>query len=272
MTTMTVEEQIDQWSNPDRQREPDQIRLAKLMYKTFKSSPHGKWPEGRRYIHAAYWLAEAPPYIYQDRFGETPDQKELVTLWEKAGGSFYVEDGHLRFLPFEEMDEKEREDFKARTSSGYERGNDRGIDIAGYSSDKRMLLAVQVKTIRGTSPDWAVHFRRNLLSHPFLPDATYFLIVTPDAIYLWKNNAPPDALPDYAIDGKEMLEAFANKLSLSLEGMSIYGFEMLVATWLQDLIFSDLSPETADPSLQWLFESGLYAAMKNGLVLLEEVA
>lgn len=149
---------------------------------------------------------------------------------------------------------------------------DRGIDIAGYSSDKRLLLVVQVKTIRGTSPEWAMQLRRNLLSYPSLSDAPYFLIVTPDAIYLWKNNAPPDAPPDHAINGKEILEAYANKLSLSLEGMSIYGFEMLVATWLQDLIFSDLSPETADPSLQWLFESGLYGAMKNGLVLLEEAA
>ncbi len=147
-------------------------------------------------------------------------------------------------------------------------------DLSGYSSDNRLLLAVEVKSKRGASPEWAMQFRGNLLSHSFLPDTPYFLMATPDVFFLWKNaaSAAPDALPDYTLDAKEALGSLIDRASLSLETISKQGLEFLIATWLQDLILSDLSTETAPPRLRWLFESGLYDALKNGLVLLGEAA
>ena len=46
---------------------------------------------------------------------------------------------------------------------------------------------------------------------------------------------------------------------------------MLVTSWLHDLIDFDLRRDEVGPRRQWLFDSGLYDAIKNGSVVTEVV-
>ena len=40
-------------------------------------------------------------------------------------------------------------------------------------------------------------------------------------------------------------------------------------SWLEDIVRTELQRDTVDPSLQWLFDSGLYEAVTRGSVAIE---
>src|ERR1017187_7819118 len=65
-----------------------------------------------------------------------------------------------------------------------------GIDFVAYDRDGGVLLLAEAKSRHGTSQDWAAGLRRNMLAHGLLPWAKYFLIATPERMYLWKQERP----------------------------------------------------------------------------------
>src|SRR5215216_3652568 len=65
-----------------------------------------------------------------------------------------------------------------------------GIDFVAYDPEGRVLLLAEAKSRHGTSESWAARLRRNMLSHGMLPWSKYFLIATPERIYLWKQPQP----------------------------------------------------------------------------------
>jgi hypothetical protein len=60
-------------------------------------------------------------------------------------------------------------------------------DLSLYDRDGRLIAIAEVKNKRGTSPEWAAKFRRNLLVHSRYAQADFFLLATPDRLYVWKN-------------------------------------------------------------------------------------
>jgi hypothetical protein len=147
-------------------------------------------------------------------------------------------------------------------------------DILVYSPDNKPVLVVEVKNKRAASQDWAAQMRHNLMSYPAIANSEYFMLALPDVFYLWKHALPegPAVAPDYIIDPKPLLSPYVDQRLVSLEKISGRGIEMLVTIWLSNLAASDLSSETSNPALGWLFESGLYAAIKNGSILLGDAA
>lgn len=59
------------------------------------------------------------------------------------------------------------------------------IDFVVYDREGRVVLLAEAKNRRGTSGHWAAGLRKNMLSHGVLPWAKYFLIATPERMYLW---------------------------------------------------------------------------------------
>ncbi len=59
------------------------------------------------------------------------------------------------------------------------------IDFVAYDRQGRVLLLAEAKSRRGTSESWAAGLRQNMLSHGLLPSSKYFLIATPERLYLW---------------------------------------------------------------------------------------
>jgi hypothetical protein len=103
-----------------------------------------------------------------------------------------------------------------------------------------------------------------------LPNAPYFLLALSDFFYLWKDAASiVEAQPDYKIEAREALSSYIDESTQPLNDISGYGLELLVASWLEGFVNSELTKDTADPSLRWLFDSGLYEAIKNGSVAVE---
>jgi hypothetical protein len=146
-------------------------------------------------------------------------------------------------------------------------------DLSIYSRDGRLRAAVLISGVRKTSPGWAAEYRRNLLAHGPLPPGDFFLIVTPDRVYLWKDAGTEPAVvpPDYAIDGRPIFSPYLEQTSLELDKINKLTFELLVDSWFTDLIWLRPAEDLAR-SQSWLVESGFLAAVRDGRVIDESAA
>lgn len=147
-------------------------------------------------------------------------------------------------------------------------------DIAVYSPDKKLQLVVEVKKKPNQELDseWAQTVFRNLVVHSGIPLSPYFLLVIPnDYLYLWRNadKVNYERPPDYKIEGKDFLSSTAQNISSSPSTLGEhYYLELLVASWLEELMKSSFEAELSDDD--WFYDSGLYESIKNGSVLMQE--
>ncbi len=152
-------------------------------------------------------------------------------------------------------------------------------DIVVYAPDSSPQLVVEVKNRSGASATWAARMLRNLLVHGMILDAPYYMLALPDVFYLWKNVDSSlsgsrnitggEVEPDFEINATEVLASYVDRRSFSPDAISEYGLELLVSSWLADLVEPELSRAVVSPTLFWLFDSGLYDAIKGGRVATE---
>ncbi len=135
------------------------------------------------------------------------------------------------------------------------------IDFIAYDRDGRVLLLAEAKSRHGTSESWAAGLRRNMLSHGLLPASKYFLIATPERLYLWRQEKPDaaEAPPQVTVDAEKVLEPYFQKLQQEPSKIGPEAFEHLVLAWLRDIAKSDRvtpdrHPLQEDASSQWLAE------------------
>ena len=147
-------------------------------------------------------------------------------------------------------------------------------DIVVYDQTKNIQLIVEVKNKLGASREWAAQMRRNLLIHAVVPNAPYFLLALPDISYLWVNSHTQleEALPNYEFKTKDILFSYMNEANLSLDDLNEYSFELLIVSWLQEITNSRLPEKKNSSGLQWLFDSGLFEAIKGGAIATEAIA
>jgi hypothetical protein len=148
-------------------------------------------------------------------------------------------------------------------------------DIVGYGRDKRLVLVGEIKNKKNTSPIWAAQLRRNILAHSDqLPSSEFFLVATPDRLYLWKsagNNLPPDARP-IDIDAKQIFSSYLERAGVAPESASSPAFELAVAAWLAELAQSGELRAKLAAVLPALLDSGFLDAIKDGQIALDEAA
>lgn len=144
-------------------------------------------------------------------------------------------------------------------------------DIIVFSTSGQPSLAIEVKNKLGTTAEWAAKMRRNLAVHGTLPEAEYFLLALPDRFYLWKGATedPRDLPPTYEIDAGQVLAAYYERDGLSLDKVSGRAFELLVASWLQDLVQRPDLPSGLSQGEAWIAGSGLLDAIKGGRIQYE---
>ena len=128
------------------------------------------------------------------------------------------------------------------------------IDFVAYDREGRVILLAEAKSRRGTSEHWAARLRRNMLAHGVLPWAKYFLIATPERMYLWKQERPNPAEvpPEFTIDAAKVLQPYFQKLHQEPSKIGPEAFELLVLTWLTDISRSGENKLKEDPSSAWL--------------------
>jgi hypothetical protein len=148
----------------------------------------------------------------------------------------------------------------------------RRADVAVYSTDKKLLLVVEVKRKPKSNQnmrEWATRIHRNLITHSGVPSAPYFLLaVLPGQLYLWKDNDPFsfDKAPDYEIEAEEVLEPYLEQLFLPLENASEYQMGALISSWLKDIVSSN---QLTNTSQTWLQDSGLLNTVRDGAIVMQ---
>jgi hypothetical protein len=147
-------------------------------------------------------------------------------------------------------------------------------DFALYDRNGQLTAVVEVKNKLGTSREWAVKLRRNLLVHDDRYGTNFLLLVTPDRLYLWKNASAEPTLvqPTYEVDAKTIFAAYLERAGVPPDEVSGQAFELIVAAWLGDLMRSEEQHEESANGQEWLVESGLLAAIRDGRIEYEEAA
>ncbi|MDP8964446.1 MAG: hypothetical protein M3O33_10775 [Cyanobacteriota bacterium] len=147
-------------------------------------------------------------------------------------------------------------------------------DLSIHNRNGQRIIDIEVKTKLNALPEWAARFRRNILAHGTFPKAPYFLMVFPDRFYLWTDAdaQSEQSKPTYTIDARPILQPYFERAGVTAEQISDQSLELIVASWLGTIIYSEKSPEDIDESQRWLVDSGLYDAVVGGKFKHEAVA
>jgi hypothetical protein len=142
------------------------------------------------------------------------------------------------------------------------------LDLSVFDSGGQLAAVVEVKAQRWKSPEWAAEFRRNLLAHGWETRPRFFLIVTLDRIFIWKDAGidPEIVPPDYIVDAHPVFEPYFEAARLDADQIDPFSFEMIVASWLNNLALVR-DPAAELPSHEHVFiESGFLDAIRRGNV------
>jgi len=144
-------------------------------------------------------------------------------------------------------------------------------DLVAYNPDGQITLLVEVKGRTDTSRSWATRMRRNMLAHGMAPKTRFLLLALPDRLYLWKDagNTPDLVEPTYEIDATPFFQPYYARAGLSPDQLTHQSFELIVASWLNELIRSGMSDSVPEPQRQQIRDSGLLDAIKGGSIAVE---
>lgn len=141
-------------------------------------------------------------------------------------------------------------------------------DLVLYDRLGQLVAAAEIKNKRGTSGDWAAKLRRNILAHGEFPHVDFYLIITPDRLYLWKGaGEQPDLIqPTYEIDAQRIFKAYLERVGVASGDLSGGAFELVVESWLSDLMRSEEPAEKFANGERCLVESGFLDVVKDGRI------
>lgn len=157
-------------------------------------------------------------------------------------------------------------------------------DISVLDRESRPVLVAEAKSRFDTSGSWAAGTFRNLYVHGSVPEVPYFLLALPDQFYLWcepgkkalkafvdgETNAfgEPQVLPDYSVPSWEIVRPYLGHpggRDPKPQDVSSYAMNMVLGAFLADVLNArDLNTESAPREWWWLFDSGLYGALRGG--------
>lgn len=144
-------------------------------------------------------------------------------------------------------------------------------DFALFDRHRKLVALVEVKKKSGTTSAWAAEYRRNLLSHGRdLGTADFFVIATPDHLYVWQGagSEPRIAEPTYVVDARPIFDRYFAKAGGSPDEIDAHTFEFVVGAWLSDLTLGRLDSETQG----WLQESHFLDSVRDGRLSYETAA
>jgi hypothetical protein len=144
-------------------------------------------------------------------------------------------------------------------------------DLVAYNVDGQVTLVAEAKSKTDTSREWAIRMRRNMLAHGLLPNSPFFLLALPDKLYLWKDvgNIPELVEPTYEIDGTAFFQPYYKRAGIQVERLNNQSFELIVTSWLNEVIQSGLPQEIPAKYRQQFQESGLLEALKGGTIAIQ---
>lgn len=147
---------------------------------------------------------------------------------------------------------------------------DSGADIEVLAPSGERIAVVEVKRAPHIDRVGAAQWRRNMTVHGLVPPAAYFLLVTGEQIYLWKQSAdevPDVRQPDKVGSTEAAIGPFLTAAGLTATNISEQALELATAAWLGELA---RDPEAQEP--RWLASTGLFEALNGANVRIRTAA
>jgi len=159
-----------------------------------------------------------------------------------------------------------------------------GADTTVVDRAGRPVLAAEARSRFDVSDSWAAGTFRNLYAHGSIPDVPYFLLALPDTFYLWEHPrrkadeafiegrrsalGDPEVPPDHSVPAWEIVRPYLGHpggRDPDPREVGSYAMRMVLDAFLADVLNArELTREAAPQNLWWLFDSGLYEAMRGG--------
>lgn len=137
-------------------------------------------------------------------------------------------------------------------------------DLLVYDSSGALRVLVEVKNTPTVSRVWATEFRRNLQRHGHLPRADYFVLATPEQLYVWKEPAQPDDPPAAIVRARDLWTPYLG--SAATPPRTGEAFELAIASWLSDVARNWDVVRPREPEARTLEETGLPDTIRGGRV------
>ena len=146
-------------------------------------------------------------------------------------------------------------------------------DLLVCDRNSQPTLIVEIKSKIGTSSEWVSNWRRNILVHGILPSTPYLLFAFPDKFYLWKDSGMANYMnenkPDYIIDSSSILKPYFQEIDVQNNHIRESSLEIIITSWLNDIMYSEIDVEELRKTQGWLVDSGLYHSLLGGKIVLE---
>jgi hypothetical protein len=140
-------------------------------------------------------------------------------------------------------------------------------DLTAISPDGRPVLAIECKGGNTVSAESAAVFRRNLLLHKQIPTVPFFMMAYPRTLFLWRLETPAEGDPDFQAPTESILLDYAPQLSAPAFSVQQSSLEIVIQSWLADLIAGIRQPKQASKAEQMLVSAGVYDQIRNGSVV-----
>ncbi|MCU0568955.1 MAG: hypothetical protein MUF49_20445 [Oculatellaceae cyanobacterium Prado106] len=88
----------------------------------------------------------------------------------------------------------------------------------------------------------------------------------PDRFHLWSNvkTDQNQDKPAYSLDALSILQPYFDRSGVTADQISRESLELIVASWLSEIMHSEKLPAHIATTQPWLIESGLYEALAGG--------
>jgi hypothetical protein len=141
-------------------------------------------------------------------------------------------------------------------------------DLVIENADGHLIAVVEVKSRLNLSSDVATEMRRNIMERGLPAHIPYFLLLSQDIGYLWKetNQNGSSEAPTYVFPMDKVVARYAKRVF----DRRLYETELslLVLQWLTHLSME--GSETSEEPERTLALSGFSDSIKNAAVLIEE--
>lgn len=152
--------------------------------------------------------------------------------------------------------------------------------IAIHKSNQLALVGEAIAIIHPyrNSQEWASRSYYNLYNHDIIPSCPYLLYAFIDYFYLWDNKNlkieedKQMIIPNYSADAKIILNPYYERINKQPETLNNYGLEIIVSSWLIDIISKTINLNETPEYQDLLINSGLYESIVGGYLNYEVAA
>jgi hypothetical protein len=141
------------------------------------------------------------------------------------------------------------------------------FDILVKSVQNIPIAAIEIKNMKDVYEEDAINQRRNMIAHGMLNNVPYFIFLTQERGFLWKNDMGMESPPLVKFSMKNVLKNYLSELTAETR-FKESELELIVRQWLFSLAQNGKLKNGKDPE-KTLSQTGFLDSIQNALIYSE---